>query len=287
MQAKEDRIRGAARDNGFVFADDPSVKATIGPLGNALYSSKSMELVPEEESFLAELHVTGDDRPVLDVMSSGLLQGKDHRWLARVARELHHRVQAGSPGYEAALVELVAILPQLPPLTAAALYLGMLASMYLHPDTNEPILPPRSIVAEQLFSHQTAVFAPAAIAALKRRFSSFKRPIYVPSGMETPLLVKFTSSQNPDVLDELASMTVRDLELLTPAQSDPALNLRTLLSSNVVSADALRRKACEVFALPIALSEIDSAFDRSFTLPDLLGFKRPEAVYVPENGDDK
>lgn len=275
----------AARKAGFAFADDPSVKATEGTLVNALRSSKNLTLMPEEEELLAQWDAGKGARPVLDALSSGVLGGRNQDWLVRVARELHNRVQDDMPGYEQALFDLVACLPQLPLATASALYLGMLASMYLNRDENTPRLPPDSVVADELFGHQAAPFAPVALRALGRRLMGQKLPLYTPTVNETTLIVKYTMSQNPDVLDELSSMTFRDVELLTLAQSDPKLNLRRIFKANVVDADALRRKACELFAMPKASTRVDGAFEQPFTLPEFLGFKRPNSVYV-DNGDD-
>ena len=253
----------------------------------ALYDSRS----PIDEvgrNILQELRsAVGTKSPFKEIVSGTDLRSLDHKGLTTLARELHDRVSQGSSGYEDALTDMVTILDQLAPNTAASIYLGFLASMYLHRDFNLPRIPPRSPVAQLLFERQARGYALHAVHAVSKRLVDNDRaPLYVPDVGLPPVRVSIETVASGRVVDRLRSVKVGRVELLTPAQSDPLLRLSSLFGADLRADNAsLVRKACEYFGMPVKQVECKDRPDRTYALTSTLGFKRPADVSVPKEGD--
>ena len=212
----------------------------------------------------------------------------DHKTLARLARELHDRVLQKTPGYEEAVADLVSILNRLPPNTAAALYLGLLSSMYLDRKSNASRLPPSSPVARLLFERQSADYALNGVHAIAKRLSDNEvAPLYLPNSDVPPVTIALDTEPDTPTTDQLRSFRVGEVELLTAAQGDPSLRLGVLFGSNdPVSGDAIIEKACELFAIPIAQIERKDLFGQSYMLTKMVGFKRPIDISIPKERSD-
>lgn len=273
-----------AAQGGFLFADAPEVVTSPAALRRSLLESR--EPVGERANALldewrakVEAH-----EPVGENLTQDKLDGLDQKELVRLARELHDRVLNGTPNYSEALADLVSLIPAFPPNTASCFYLGFLASMYLERKTNASRVPPSSPVAQQLFRGQSMPFAVDAVSAVAKRVQdNDRRPIYVPTSDPVSVAVTFDTEPNTPDLDELQSLQVAGVELLTAAQADNALRLAALFdSATPVDGDAIVRKACELFAIPIDQVESTEAFKLSFTLTDTIGFRRPVDVSIPK-----
>ena len=140
-----------------LFPDGKDVRHTRATLMRALYNSRG-PMSATGARILRELRKeVRARRPFEEVISGTDLRSLDHNGLATLARELHDRVLQGCPGYEDALTDMVTILNQLAPNTAASIYLGLLSSMYLSRSTNRARVPPSSPVAELLLSARPVV----------------------------------------------------------------------------------------------------------------------------------
>jgi hypothetical protein len=92
----------------------------------------------------------------------------------------------------------------------------------------------------------------------------------------------FDIEPDTDLIDELRSLRLSGIEVLTPAQQDPALNLPALFApGQVVDGRAVVAKACELFGVPMAQVEPTDALDRVYALTPTIGFKRPASVFIP------
>ena len=282
------KVSAEAAEKGYLFSDAPKVLNTRSTLSRALYESRN--IVDEGSKRLLEGWRTSVEakRPLLETITSEMLDGFDHNNLASLARELHDRVLQETPGYEEAVADLVSILDRLPPNTAAALYLGLLSSMYLDRKSNASRLPPSSPVAQLLFERQSADYALNGVHAIAKRLSDNEvTPLYIPNSDVPPVGIALDTEPDTPTTDQLLSLRVGEVELLTAAQSDPFLRLSVLFGSDgPVGGAAIIQKACELFAMPIAQIKRKDLFDQSYALTKMVGFKRPIDISIPKERSD-
>jgi len=278
------RATAEARENGFLFPDAPEVVASAAAFRRALLESRQ-PVSERGRVLLDEWRATVEAQQLIrESLTEVKLSGLDQKELVRIARELHDRVLREEAGYVEALADLVSILEMLPPKTAACFYLGFLASMFLERDTNASRVPPRSPVAQQLFERQSAPYALHAVSAVSRRLADNPvRPVYIPSSDPAPVEVSLDTAVNTPGLDELRSLRVTGVELLTAAQADQELRLGALFDgANAVDGDKIVQKACELFAIPVAQVVRTEAFALVYSLTATIGFKRPVDISIPK-----
>lgn len=290
---KERRESETAKTNAvvsekrYLFADAPEVVTKVVALQRALLESRK-PVTERIELMLREWRATVEARiPIRESLTPAKMDGLDHKALVHLARELHDRVLREESGYLETLVDLVSLLDELPPNTATCLYLGFLSSMYLERDGNTSRLPPKSPVAPQLFERQSAAIAASAIDVVARRLNDNEfRPLYIPTVDIVPISIALETEANAPNIDELRSLLVGRVELLTAAQSDEKLRLSAIFGSRaLVGGDAIVQKACELFAIPIGQVEHAEAFPLRYSLTDTIGFKRPVDVSIPKELD--
>ncbi len=255
----------------------------------ALFESRSA--IDERDGALLEewRASVGEKRSLAETITSEVLDGFDHKKLARLARELHDRVLLERPGYEEALADLVSILDRLPPDTAAALYLGLLASMYLVRESNASRLPPSSPVAWFLFDRQPAAYTLNSVRAVAKRLSDNEAaPLYLPNSACPKVAITLDTEPHTSATDQLRSLRVGEVELLTPAQQDESLRLSTLFdSTGPTDGGEIVRKACNLFAIPLAQVECENLSKQGYTLTETIGFRRLEDIKIlKEEPDD-
>ncbi len=276
-----DRI---AAQRGIRFLDDPCVQFSPGALRRALLESRSS--VGQAEAVLLDaLHSdVGPSPPLSEILTQERLSGLDHKQLVRFARELHDRVLSEEPGYVETLTDLVSLIDEFPVYSAGCLYFGMLASMFLVRETNLARLPPKSPVAQLLFARQAAPYAALPIDSLVARLNDCdKQPLYHPSVDRPSVQAVFDVEPHSDLMDELRSLRITGVEVLTPAQEDPALSLATLFAPEAtVSATVILTKACELFGIPTVQVEPIDKPAPMYALTPTIGFKRPQTVFVPK-----
>lgn len=284
LAADSAKAAAYAAEKGHVFPDAPEVVASPAALRRALLESRQ-PIAERSALLLGEWRATVEaQKPVGESLTQAKLDGLDQKELVRLARELHDRVLSEEAGYVEALADLVSLLDVLPPNTASCFYLGFLASMYLERETNASRIPPSSPVAQQLFERQVAAYAANAIGAVAKRIRDNDfGPLYVPSIDLAPFSVSLDTEVNTPGLDELRSLRIGGVELLTAAQADDALRLAALFDiAKPIDGDAIVRKACELFALPAGQVERTEAFALHYTLTETIGFKRPVDVSIPK-----
>ena len=278
------KVRAETLRKGYLFPDPVRVRDTQSSLARALLDSRQ-PLDPQFDAILEQWRASVEARrPLSETLSPPTFTDFDHRILVMLARELHDRVVQQTAGYGEAVADLVSILEQLPPKTAASLYLGLLSSMYLIRESNHPRLPPHSPVAQQLFEMQSADFSPNAIWAVRKRLTgSDFAPLYLPATDCPTLKIAIDTEWNVPIPDQLRSLKIDAVELLTPAQLDDSLRLGSLFDSNeLVDGASLVNKACELFCIPIAQVNRQEIFEQSYALTDTIGFKRPIDIFVPK-----
>lgn len=284
LAADSAKATADAADRGHIFADGPEVITSPAALRRALLESRQPigergAALLEEWRTTVEAHTS-----ISESLTQDKLDGLDQKDLVRLARELHDRVLLDEAGYTEALADLVSLLNVLPPNTASCFYLGFLASMYLERETNASRVPPNSPVAQQLFECQSATYSVNAIGAVAKRINDNDfRPVYVPTSDAIPVAVTLDTEVNTPGLDELRSLRIGGVELLTAAQADDGLRLAALFNAaQPVDGNAIVRKACELFAVPSRQVERTEAFALSYALTENIGFKRPVDVSIPK-----
>lgn len=283
------KTSAAAEEQGSLFSDSPQVKNSFASFSRALFESRSA--IDERDGALLEewRASVGEKRSLAETITSEVRDGFDHKKLARLARELHDRVLLERPGYEGALADLVSILDRLPPNTAAALYLGLLASMYLVRESNASRLPPSSPVARFLFDRQPAAYALNSVRAVAKRLSDNEAaPLYLPNSACPKVAITLDTEPHTSATDQLRSLRVGEVELLTPAQQDESLRLSTLFdSTGLTDGGEIVREACNLFAIPLAQVECENLSKQGYTLTETIGFRRLEDIKIlKEEPDD-
>ena len=273
----------------YLFPDSPLVQNSLPKFSLALFASR--DVIEEDGALLEEWRANvGEGRPLAKIITSEALAGFDRKKLARLARELHDRVLQQTPGYEEVLTDLVSILGRIPPDTAAALYLGLLASMYLVRESNASRFPPFSPVARFLFDQQPTAYALNGVRAVAERLSDNEAaPLYLPNSDCPKIAVRLSTESHPSVADQLRSLKVGEVELLTPAQRDESLRLSALFGrSEPTEGEEIIRKACDLFIIPLKQVERENSFRQSYTLTETIGFKRPRDIRILKEvpGDD-
>lgn len=284
LAADSAKASAVAAQGGHLFADAAEVVVSATTLRRALLESR--QAVDERGAGLIEQWraTVAAQAPIGESLTQEMLEGLDHKALVRLARALHDHVLAGDAGYSEVVADLVSILDVLPPNTAACFCLGLLASMYLVRETNASRIPPASPVAQQLFVRQSEAYAATAVAVIAKRLTdNDARPVYCPASDPGPVVVVLDTESDTPELDELRSLMVDGVELLTAAQADDALRLSALFAGcATVDGDALIRKACELFTIPIAQVDKMEAFSLNYSLTNTIGFKRPVDVSIPK-----
>ena len=286
----EDTARASAdaAEKGLLFSDPPQVSSSRGSLSRALRESKSA-IDERSEKLLEKWRASVEAKlPLSETIDSKILDGFDHKKLVRLAREFHDRALQKTPGYEEAVTDLVLILDRLPPNTAASLYLGLLSSMYLVRESNASRLPPSSPVAQLLFARQSAAYALNGIYAVAKRLSDNDvAPLYRPKSDVPRVTITFDVEPDTSATDQLRSLKVGEVELLTAAQPDHALRLSALFDSDGrTDGEAIIRKACELFVIPLEQVERKDLLDQGYALTNTIGFKRPIDISIPKERPD-
>ena len=83
--------------------------------------------------------------------------------------------------------------------------------------------------------------------------------------------------------DQLRSLKIETIELLTPAQSHDSYRFGALFDHGPhIDGQSIVRKACEIFCIPIAQVRRLELFEQTYKLTENIGFKRPNEIYVPK-----
>ncbi len=272
----------------YMFPDSPMVQDSRHGFRDALLESR--KATDERDEVLLEgwRASAGANRPLSETLTLEMPDGLDHKKLARLARELHDRVLKQISGYEEALVDLVSTLDRLPPNTAAALYLGLLSSMYLVRESNTPRFPPSSLVSQLLFDQQSAPYARNGVYVVAERLADNKTtPLYLPNSERPRVAITLDTEPHTPVTNQLASLRVGEVELLSLAQQDKSLRLSVLFdSAKPTDGEAIIRKACDLFVIPLAQVEYQNLFKQGYTLTETIGFKRPGDIRIPKELHD-
>jgi len=267
----------AANDGAANYRTD--VVFTLASLRRALFESRQ----PCPPAIAMALEMA---RPVADypstrnpVTSAAVLGDFDHKALVHFARELHDRVLAGEAGFQDLLVDLSDALVRLPVNTAGCLYFGLVVASYLDRTSNQPKLPPRSIITSSLLSNQTANFAELPLEAMNSHLkNATTRPLYIPSAARPSLKAQLAVIADADGPPQIGSIRIAEVEVLTPAQDNMQLRLSHIFPERSASGEQLIKKACEIFAVPYDQIVLVDDFERTFYFSDNVGFKVPNSV---------
>ena len=274
-----------AADNGYLFADDPAVVVTTVKLTRALLESRKE---PDEraELLLTKTRNGVDDYARLtEILDQEAIAGMDQNLLAQMARSLHDRVLDNSPGYEETLADLGGMLPEIPPSSASALTLGLMASMYLEPGSGTSRIPPRSPIARLLLDapYQSYGELPAQVIA-KRLSANDRRPLHMP--LETTVECHFETDSEASESDLLHSLKVSGVEVLLAAQIEPALLLRNLIGAAHGTGTEILRAVAELFGLPFESMDAVGDDQSGYLIPEGMGFKDPTRVFRAKEETD-
>lgn len=267
-----------AIEDGYRFADDPSVKFTLVALKKALFESRDgPDARGENVIGRVRADVEGNE-PFAALATAETFAGMDHIALAALARGLHDRVLAGEAGLTDAMTDLVGVLDELPPSTAGALLLGLLASMYLLPGTGNSRIPPSSPASTEILDELDRPFADIAGKVIAQRLAgNDRRPLHSPDISD--LECRFDTESETMEPDELRSLKIGGVEVLTAAQDNPALRLRDLFGTSSATGAEILERAAMLFVLPSRMLDTGADGDYEYTLTETIGFRPPAQVF--------
>lgn len=266
-----------AFQDGHRFADDPAVKSAKIALDKALLKSRDG---PDERGAALLQRVRADVEPVErfeELLTPETLAGMDHVALASMTRGLHDLVLAGEPGLSDALADLIGLLDELPPATAGAMLLGLLASTYLVAGSGESRIPPVSPALPLLFERLDRPYADPAAAVITRRLDrNARRPLFAPA--DTSIECRFDTESESMEKDELRSLKIDGVETLVAAQAEPSLRLRDLIGLDSASGAEILAQAAAHFALPTRILDAAGDEDSIYHLTETIGLRPPDQV---------
>ena len=273
---------------GFVFPSTARILNGLGHFRKALLASrKKADDVTEKILLSWRTGEQGDEAGKQELVAEAV-NDFSHTELAILARELHDRVIDGVAGYQEALVDLVLRLDELPQNTAAALYLGLLSSMYMSRKENDSHVPPSSPVAKLMLARQSKSYALNGVRVVSKRLKENEcQPLYVPS-VECPLVpAELDVEPEASASDQLRSLVIAGTEVLVAAQADEELRLSVLFGNHhSVDGDRIVRKACELFVIPYDQVKAIHKFKQEYRLTDMIGFKRASDVVIRRDDQD-
>jgi hypothetical protein len=276
----EDAVRGSlATADGVRFLDPASVKSTAATLAAALLESRAEKaLKPAVEA--CEVKIAGGGVALGDLLSEAGVEALGVGGLVQFARRLGQKGAETGEG-AAAVSELAVLLRHLPPKTAGALYLGLLADAFLDPERNAARAAPRSPALETLYALQTESWALAPIKAILQRLKANKQvPIYAPNAMAPRLKLICRAHGDRDPPNQLRSLQVRGLDLVTAVQPDRTLQLSVRLGGEPAAPHRLAELAAALYGLPLALLDLEADVTDAFELDELIGFRHPRDVWL-------
>lgn len=279
-----------AAAKGVNFPDGPQMANVPAAFARALYNSRGTpEVGGLVDVLLQDMEAAikvGES--VTNLLTQERVEPLNNSMLTMLARELHDRCLARTPGYDETITDLVSMLSKLPELTAASLYLGFIASMYLERASNQARLPPRSPAALSLFEQQGANYAAQPISTLTKKFETLERwPLYL-LDCDRPK-VEVILDIVPDTYGEviLDSLRLGGEEVFTRAQEDSDLTLTTIFEGRLeLLGEEVVKSACVLFSVPFDQVTRTSDFDELFNVDPTAGFKLLHTVYV-DNVDNE
>ena len=275
------------------FPDAPNVHSTLSKLRSSLLSSRGSSLDSDSQRILDSWTRNQNGQFSKDDIYAGDPSIVNHKQLVAAARALHDGALKQAPGFSEILVDLADALDSFPPNTAAAVYFGFLASMYLDSARNNPRFPPRSPVAKRLFQLQHAHFSHHATTVLSRHLHrASERPIYVPSTEPRRIVFTFCTKPDQSPPGELSSMrmdTQEELtntfpvELLSPIKTLDELHLGSLIGrENRVTPQQLIDRASEIYMFPTSSVDIAEPSEEDYAIPEALSFRDPRDIRIQE-----
>ena len=182
-----------------------------------------------------------------------------------------------SSGYADALVDLVGLLDELPVATAGAIYLGLLASMYLETGVGTSRIPPHSPAAALLLERLDRPFADTATSVIGRRLLGNERyPLFVPT--EASVDAAFDIETDRGEADQLRSLKINGVETLAPAQEDANLRLRDRLGVEVATGAMVLDAASGLLTIPQGAFDAHDDDTTEYHLTETIGFRAPDQL---------
>ncbi len=267
-----------AAENGLRFADDPAVKDTRVALTKALLASRA-GADARGEAIIARVKADVAGNESFDALATAeTFAGMDHVALTALTRGLHDRAIDGEAGLTDPMVDLVGLLDELPAATAGALYLGLLASMYLARGTGDSRIPPSSPAATQIQARLGHPSSDAAIRVIAHRLGGNERqPLFIP-GMDA-VECRFETEPETMEADELRSLKLSGVEILTAAQENPQLRLRDLVEGTSATGGEILQMAAALFVIPPDLLNANGDERTEYALTETIGFRPPAHVF--------
>jgi len=281
--ARELRNRDSARAANLRFIEPPRLTSTSPALRLALLKCQSGgEPSPALSAAMSIIDAAASDRLlVLDLLKAELFSEMDNTDVALLGKSLHHRVLQDSPGYLEVAAEILADLTHFPPKFAGLLLLGFWVPMYV-PKRDECRIPATSPLLDQLASLSHESFAKVACDVIDHEIDRAElRPIYRPTSDEDFISCDIGIEQEASDTDVLLSLEIGGESLLVDLQYVAKLNIRELIGKReVITGVDLIQLTSRLFGIPVSAIRPSPALERTYSVPEALGFREPSTVYL-------
>jgi hypothetical protein len=146
--------------------------------------------------------------------------------------------------------------------------------MYLRPGMQQLRPLPAQLTADALLSLQKSAYAKNPIIALSSLFNNIKQhPIYAPSSEAPEIELELLSDTNESG-GILTGVRLNGQEVFSETQSNPELNLRSLLSKDSATAGEIARTTSRVFSVPYVQLKLTDTSDDPLQLISTAGFHK-------------
>lgn len=194
-------------------------------------------------------------------------------WLGRNCME---RANENKPLANDHILDLVSAMPNMPTYQAAAVFAGVLTSVYF--DVSGKVRDrPFSTFLDRIVSYETSAFARPGIEALKGLLAEKQcKPLYFPDVNGAKLLANAICTNTPGK-SRLESFSIHGFDVLDNTCGDDALRLKTLISvaKGASTLDDVLKAACRIYSIPVDRIELSGNLVRQVYFLDTQGFIDP------------
>jgi hypothetical protein len=264
--------------------DGPNVADSPVALKIALTASGRAEDPKMRPVLNAMLSPEAEGKGLFEFLTRDALKSWDTAGIVWFVRSLGEKSAAGDMLASAYASDLLSFLDRLPPRTAAALYLGLLAAAYFDGENLRPI--PLGSWLTQLFRLQSNPHASAAIAAFRAHAAKLSGgPVYMPDVTMPAIPVKPVLGPARDGLPRLTGLQIGGIGVLFDPEVEEERRLANrFLERSSVTVREVVSEACVMLGIPgeqIAPADI---LDREVRFSSSVGVAGPADL---QNGMDE
>ena len=216
-----------------------------------------------------------EGKGLAEFLTADTLKSWETRGVVWFGRALGSQSIDGDSLATAYATDIFSSMDRLPPRTATALYLGLLAAAYL--DADEVRAVPRGPWLSQIFRLQSNPRAAIAIGAFRTYIAGREgRPVYVPDSAMPLLPVKPLLQSGTGSVPRLMGLQIGGTGVIVEAQVEVDLRLVTRFSGrDTATVGKIVGEVCFVLGIPVDQLEQSDFFEREVRFGPTVGIASP------------